>query len=75
MNLEEAINHAKEVSSTLCDSSCGLEHLKLATWLEELQTLKTALKAILEWPADSAVYTAEQIKTYVELLLKSVCKD
>ena len=40
MTLEEAIKHAEEVAATSCDE-CREEHEQLATWLKELEKLKT----------------------------------
>ena len=44
MTLDEAIIHAKETGEKMlktCDTkTCGLEHLQLARWLEELKTLR-----------------------------------
>lgn len=42
MTLQEAIKHAKEVSSKEC-SECKKEHEQLAEWLEELKNIKDIL--------------------------------
>lgn len=42
MTLQEAIEHAKEVSSKEC-SECKKEHEQLANWLEELKNIKDIL--------------------------------
>ena len=44
MELQEAINHAREVSAG-CSASrdCAYQHDKLADWLEELKALKSIL--------------------------------
>lgn len=39
MTLQEAIIHAKEKSKSL-SGKCAQEHLQLAEWLEELQSLR-----------------------------------
>ena len=50
MSLDEAIAHCKEVAQRLkasCDAEdyvCGDEHLQLASWLEELKTLRAQAK-------------------------------
>lgn len=36
MTLDDAIEHARSVAATRCDS-CGVEHLQLAAWLQELK--------------------------------------
>ena len=52
MTLDEAIVHARETAFSMkmkCDTrQCGLEHLQLAKWLEELKSLRAALKPVLE---------------------------
>lgn len=41
MTLDEAIQHAKEAGMRMCSKkdtcNCGIEHLQLAKWLEELK--------------------------------------
>ena len=41
MALDEAIQHAKEVGMKMCSKKdtcdCGIEHLQLVKWLEELK--------------------------------------
>ena len=37
MTLDEAIQHAKEVSAQCTNQECSLEHMQLAKWLEELK--------------------------------------
>lgn len=37
MTLDEAIQHAREVASNCSNKECGLEHMQLANWLEELK--------------------------------------
>jgi hypothetical protein len=41
MTLDEAIQHAKEAGMKMCSKkdtcNCGIEHLQLAKWLEELK--------------------------------------
>lgn len=39
MTLDEAIAHAEEVATTICDK-CAKEHRQLAEWLRELKRLK-----------------------------------
>jgi hypothetical protein len=40
MNLDEAIQHCKEVYEKQKCIECGLEHLQLANWLSELKLLR-----------------------------------
>ena len=44
MTLDEAIAHAKEAGLKMVSNKdthdCGLEHLQLASWLEELRSYK-----------------------------------
>jgi hypothetical protein len=44
MTLDEAIQHAKEVGMKMCSKkdtcNCGIEHLQLAKWLEELKSYR-----------------------------------
>lgn len=42
MTIQEAIDHAKEVGNKGC-SECNKEHKQLASWLEELKTIKDIL--------------------------------
>lgn len=42
MTLDEAIEHAREVSSQKC-AECKKEHEQLANWLEELRQLKNVI--------------------------------
>jgi hypothetical protein len=37
MTLDEAIQHAKEVSEQCANQECSLDHMQLARWLEELK--------------------------------------
>lgn len=39
MNLDEAIEHARQVASE-CDGECSTEHAQLADWLGELRALR-----------------------------------
>lgn len=52
MTLDEAVVHARETAFSKmmkCDTrQCGLEHLQLAKWLEELKSLHAVLKPVLE---------------------------
>lgn len=45
MELQEAINHAREVSDKCSadNRDCAYQHDKLADWLEELKSLRTIL--------------------------------
>lgn len=72
MTLDEAIIHAKEVSNTLCNSACGIEHMQLAKWLEELRILKSALNEILAYPLEAVTYTSDDIKRYITILLMNI---
>ena len=47
MNLEEAINHCKEVAKSKCDS-CGAEHEQLAEWLIELKEHRESDKRVYD---------------------------
>jgi uncharacterized Fe-S center protein len=47
MNLEEAINHCKEVAKSKCDS-CGAEHEQLAEWLIELKWYRESDKRVYD---------------------------
>lgn len=40
MELEEAIEHAKQKAVELGDCECAKEHLQLVEWLEELLRLR-----------------------------------
>ena len=42
MNLQEAIDHAKQVAAALDCSNCREDHLELAAWLEELQVRRSS---------------------------------
>lgn len=42
MNLEEAILHCQEVSSTCSNKECAKEHEQLAEWLKELKERRDA---------------------------------
>lgn len=53
MTLDEAIEHARQVSidkadeSLNCDNECAREHWQLAEWLTELKLLRDAHEDIL----------------------------
>jgi len=55
MELQEAIEHCREVADKLECSACGSEHTQLAQWLEDLQEAKRILDNVYYWetcPAD-----------------------
>lgn len=41
MELEEAIDHAKQKAKELGDCECAKDHLQLAEWLEELKLMRS----------------------------------
>lgn len=43
MNIDKAIEHAFEVSTTCENASCALEHVQLAFWLKQLKELQSIL--------------------------------
>lgn len=43
MNIDEAIEHAKEISVTCENNKCALEHSQLAEWLIQLKSLKSII--------------------------------
>ena len=43
MNIDKAIEHAFEVSTTCENASCALEHMQLAFWLKQLKELQSIL--------------------------------
>lgn len=43
MNIDKAIEHAFEVSTTCESASCALEHVQLAFWLKQLKELQSIL--------------------------------
>lgn len=71
MELQEAINHAREVSDKCSadNRDCAYQHDKLADWLEELKSLRTilgdeydldVLKLLLD--NDKSCYTCKHYK-------------
>lgn len=40
MTIDEAINHATEISDTCNNKECSLDHKQLASWLTELKELR-----------------------------------
>lgn len=48
MTLEEAIEHARQMSVQICNTSCGREHAQLADWLEELKRSRAFLVHVHE---------------------------
>lgn len=43
MNIDKAIEHAFEVSTTCENANCALEHVQLAFWLKQLKELQSIL--------------------------------
>lgn len=43
MNIDEAIEHAKEISVTRKNNKCALEHSQLAEWLIQFKVLKSII--------------------------------
>lgn len=48
MNLDEAIQHCKEIATSQC-SECADEHKQLAEWLEELKRYKDETPITIKW--------------------------